>query len=29
MNSQLFRFDGLGPREVDYIDVVGLVDRAG
>ena len=29
MNSQLFRFDGLGPREADYIDVVGLFAVVG
>ena len=29
MNSQLFRFDGLGPREVDYVDVVELFAVVG
>ena len=29
MNSQLFRFDGLVPGEVDYIDVVDLFAVVG
>ena len=29
MNNQLFRFDGLGHREVDYIDVVDMFATKG
>ena len=29
MNSQLFRFDGLSPREAGYIDVVDLFAVVG
>ena len=29
MNRHLFRFDGLGYREVDYINVVDLIATKG